>query len=186
MFDFAAPAEVLHAMKIYCSDYYGSMLWDLGGDKASQLYSAWDTAVKLTWSCPRWTRTFLMQKVLAGDLTSARTDILGRYGKFCRGLRTSVSQEIRVLFNLVSRDLQCTTGKNLKLVSDSAGLDPWTVWPRELKEALHQNQLVAIPNQELWKLEYLRSLLSQLQVAKQVAQEDRIKYIQGLIDSLVL
>ena len=72
------------------------------------------------------------------------------------------------------------------MVSVSASLDPWTAWPRELKEALHQNQLVAIPNQELWKLEYLRSLLSQLQVVKQVAQEDRIKYIQGLIDSLVL
>ena len=186
MFDFAAPAEVLQAIKTYCSDYYGSMLWDLGGDKASQLYTAWDTAVKLTWSCPRWTRTFLLQKVLTCGLSSAKTDILGRYGKFCRGLRTSVCQEVRVLFNLVSRDLQCTTAKNLKLVRDSSGLDAWTALPRELKQAIQEKQLVDIPPQDAWKIEYLKSLLSQLQVAKQLVQEDRIKYIQGLIDSLVL
>ena len=105
MFEWAAPAEVLQAMKTYCSDLYGSMLWDLGGDKASQVYSAWDTAFKLSWSCPRWTRTFLLQQVLACGMTSARTDVLGRYGKFAMGLRTSVCQEVRVLFNFVARDL---------------------------------------------------------------------------------
>ena len=34
--------------------------------------------------------------------------------------------------------------------------------------------------------DYLRSLLVQLQVAKQFVQQDRIDYIQDLIDSLVL
>ena len=105
MFEWAAPAEVLQAMQTYFSDFYWSMLWDLGGDKASQVYSAWDTAVKLSWSCPRWTRTFLLQQVLACGMTSAKTDVLGRYGKFAMGLRTSVCQEVRVLFNYVARDL---------------------------------------------------------------------------------
>ena len=82
MFEWASPAEVLQALKIYCSDFYGSMLWDLGGDKADQVFNAWDTAVKLTWSCPRCTRTYLLQHVLSPDMFSARTDVLGRYGKF--------------------------------------------------------------------------------------------------------
>ena len=186
MFEFAAPAEVLQALKTYCSDFYGAMLWDLGGDKASMVYSAWDTAVKLTWSCPRWTRTFLLQKVLACDMTSARTDILGRYSKFCKGLRTSVCQEVRVLFNLVSTDLQCTTAKNMKLVRDTAGLDLWTAWPKQLKQAIQKKHTVDVPNQEEWKVRYLTSLLGQLQVAKQLVQDEKTNYIQGLIDSLVL
>ena len=115
MFEWAAPAEVLTALKTYCSDFYGSMLWNLGGEKASQVFSAWDTAVKLAWSCPRWTKTFLLQQVLACDMTSARTDVLGRYAKFSMGLRTSVCQEVRVLFNYISRDLQSITSKNIKL-----------------------------------------------------------------------
>ena len=54
MFEWAAPAEVLQALKTYCSDFYGAMLWDLGGDKASQVYSAWDKNLPATESVVMW------------------------------------------------------------------------------------------------------------------------------------
>ena len=92
------------------------MLWDLGGEKASQVFSAWDTAVKLTWSCPRFTRTFLLQQVMTGGETSMKTDILTRYAKFSKGLKLSISQEVRVLFIMVARNLQTNTAKNIKFV----------------------------------------------------------------------
>ena len=60
MFSLAASPEILKALRIHCTAFYGCMLWDLGGEKACQVYSAWDTAVKLTWGCPRYTRTFLL------------------------------------------------------------------------------------------------------------------------------
>ena len=185
MFDWAAPTDVLKALKLYCSAFYGCMLWNLGGDKASQVYSAWDTAIKLTWSCPRWTRTFLLQQVLSGGETSARTDILGRYGKFFRGLRTSVSQEVRVLCNFVARDMQTTAAKNIKFVETQSGTDLWTVVPGKLKQALHSNQVVDIPRQDEWMVSYLGSLLRQLMEAKYQVQEERTTRIQDLIDSLV-
>ena len=46
-FKFAAPAEVVKALKVYSNSFYGCNLWDLGGDKAKQVYTAWNTAVKL-------------------------------------------------------------------------------------------------------------------------------------------
>ena len=185
MFRWAAPIEVLTALKVYCSDFYGCMLWDLGGDKASQVYSAWNTAVKLTWSCPRWTKTFLVQQVLASGSTSAETDILARYGNFSKGLRTSRSQEVRVLFNLVSRDLQSTTRKKLKHLGEKSGLDPWTTSSIRLKTALHEKQMVEISAQDTWRIAYLTSLLGQLQEAKSLVEDDRARVLQGLIDSLV-
>ena len=60
IFKFAAPAEIIKAMKIYCNSFHGSCLWDLQGEKAKQVYSAWDMAVKLIWGCPPWTRTYLL------------------------------------------------------------------------------------------------------------------------------
>ena len=48
-FNFASPNEVILALKVYCTSFYGCMLWDLGGEKASQLFNAWKTAIKLTW-----------------------------------------------------------------------------------------------------------------------------------------
>ena len=49
---------------------------------------------------------------------------------------------------------------------------------------LHTNQLVAIPNQDEWRVEYLCSLLRQLGEAKYHVQEEKEKRIQELIDSL--
>ena len=65
-------------------------------------------------------------------------------------------------------------------------MDPWMAGPSKLKEALHRNQAVDIPPQDVWKMEYLSSLLRQLQEAKHMVQEAKVTYIQGLIDSLVL
>ena len=142
--------------------------------------------VKLTRSCPRWTRTFLLQQVLTCGLTSARTDILSRYGKFCRGLKTSVCPEVRVLFNLVSRDLQNVTAKNIKLVQDSALLDPREFGTRRLKEELHRNEAGDVPEQDMWKVAYLSSLLRQLLEAELNVQDDKTTSIQRLIISLVI
>ena len=119
-------------------------------------------------------------------MTSARTDVLGRYGKFFMGLKTSVCNEVRVLFNYVARDLQSTTAKNIKMVRERSGLDPWTAGARELRNAIHDNLTVDIPPLESWKVKYLMSLLRQLQEAKHCVHDDRMKYLQDLIDSLVL
>ena len=57
------------------------------GEGASQVFSAWNTAIKISWSCPRDTQTYLVQQVLFPGLTSAKTDIHVRYLKFFRSLR---------------------------------------------------------------------------------------------------
>ena len=41
LFKWAAPAAILKATKVYSTSFYGSNLWDLGGDKAKQVCNAW-------------------------------------------------------------------------------------------------------------------------------------------------
>ena len=91
-----------------------------------------------------------------------------------------------MLFNFVARDLQSTTAKNIKFVRETSGLDPWVTGPRQLKEAIEENLTVETPPQDSWKVAYLKTLLMQLQEAKHSVQDDRIKYLQKLIDSLVI
>ena len=57
-FAFANPVEVLRAVKVYASSFYGSMLWDLQGNLAKQVFHAWNTCVKLAWHVPRQTHTY--------------------------------------------------------------------------------------------------------------------------------
>ena len=186
MFSWASPPEILKALKTYCSSFYGCMLWDLAGEKAAQVYNSWNTAVKLTWNCPRQTKTFLVQQVLCNDMFSARTDILARYVSFFRSLRTSSNLEIRVLANLTSRDLQSTTGKNLRAVQRASGLDPWQATPAKMKSALHSMEMVEVHPQDSWRSEYLCTLLRQHQEAVFMGMEESQEEIQDLIDSLVV
>ena len=46
-FGFANPIDIVSALKVYCSSFYGCMLWDLRGEKAGQVFNAWTTAIKL-------------------------------------------------------------------------------------------------------------------------------------------
>ena len=53
IFECGSLVEIIRAMKIYCSAFYGCMLWNLCGVAANQVYNSWNTAVKLAWGCPR-------------------------------------------------------------------------------------------------------------------------------------
>ena len=89
------------------------------------------------------------------------------------------------MFNLAARDLQSTTGKNIRFVQDQSRTDLWTVSPVTLKQELHSASLVVVPTQEEWKLKYLGTLITQLVEAKVHVQEERMQVLQDLIDSLV-
>ena len=125
LFKFAAPAEVLKAMKVHCSSFYGSSLWDLNKEKARQLYNSWNQSIKLIWGCPLWTRTYIVQQVLSCGYFSVRTDILTRFAKFFHSLRFSASKEVQILSRYVAREVQSVTGKNLQLLRDLSHLNPW-------------------------------------------------------------
>ena len=49
-FSFAPPMEVLKAVRVYCCDHYGSMLWSMKGDKARQYCNSGNTCIKLALS----------------------------------------------------------------------------------------------------------------------------------------
>ena len=186
MFKWASPPDILQALSTYCSSFYGCMLWDLAGDKALQVYNSWNTAVKLTWNCPRQTKTFLVQQVLSNGMNSARTEILSRYVTFFQNLRSSVSFEVRVLANLASRDLMSTTGKNIRTVGEASWLNPWEVSSAKAKAALRTRELVEVLPQDMWRIGYLVSLLRQLQESVHQAMEEKTDQLQKLIDSLVI
>ena len=60
-FSFASPVEVVRALQVYCTSFYGSILWDLHSEGAKQFFNSWTTGIKLTWDCPRAARTYLVQ-----------------------------------------------------------------------------------------------------------------------------
>ena len=94
--------------------------------------------------------------------------------------------EVRVLSNLVSRDLQSTTAKNLSLVNQESSQDPWEVSPLKIREGLMNSETVEVHQQDQWRIPYLLSLLKQYQEARYMVLDKEMDNLQGLIDSLAI
>ena len=183
-FSFASPVEIVRALQVYCTSHYGSMLWDLQGEGASQYFNSWTTAIKLSWDCPRATRTYLVQQVLACGSTSARTEIMARYCKFFQGLRSSPCREVAILANLLGRDIRSNTGNNIRLIKEYSGGNPWADSTASLRARLLEAEVVDIPDSDLWRVKYLGVLLGQRQEWHYMGQVEEEKAVQKLVDSL--
>ena len=183
-FSFASPVEVLRALQVYCTSYYGSMLWDFRGVGATQFFNAWTTAIKLTWDCPRATRTYLVQKVLACESMSAKSEILSRFCKFFQGLCSSPSREVAILANLVARDIRSPTGSNIQLIAGLTESDPWTVGPTTIRSKLTDSEEAPVEDMDMWRLKYLSLLFEQKQEWLYRGVEEEKRKVQQIVDSL--
>ena len=156
----------------------------IGPVLATQLFNAWNTTVKLSRNCPRDTRTYLVQQVLSCSQSTARTDILTRYSKFFNSLRPSTSKEVATMANIASRDIQTTTGRNLRLVERASGLSAWGAGGDKLKEAIKTLETVQVELVNKWRVPLLDKLLSQRQELVYCGEDTEV--ISDQINSLCI
>ena len=159
-FSFAHPDQILSAVNLYAGHFYGGMLWDFSGNRFNQLCNSWNICVKLAWDVPRSTHTYLVDNLLGINHLSVKRQLLSRYTKFFRGLLKSKSNEVKLLSNIVARDVRSVTGKNLKYIENETGLDPWISTPADIRDTLPIKQT---PEEDAWRLPLLCKLLYQRQ-----------------------
>ena len=183
-FSFAHPKEVLNAVRVYCCDHYGSMLWDLGGNMAKQYFTAWKTCIKLAWGVSRATHTFFLD-FLSGGLVSVRRDVLGRYVGFFRSLLASPCSEVNILARIVTHDIRSTTARNLRMVESETGGLTWATPTTRVKEELRSRE-PGVPTGDAWRLPYLARLIEERDTLVYRGEEDtqEVNRLQELIDSL--
>ena len=150
-------------------------MWDLGGNEAGMMVSAWRTGHKLAWNVPRNCHTYLVEEVLAAGVASLEVSLLERFHGFFRSLLGSPSQEVVAL--LAGRDIRGILGSNLTLLRDKTGLDPWAVGKGQLKAALGRSTRKEVPELDYWRPQLLQKLLTARLEAHYLAdlvEEERI------------
>ena len=152
MFGFAHPKQVLSAVQTYAS----SMLWNLFGDMAGQVFRSWNTCVKLAWSIPRSSHNYFVDG-LADTLPTVKKKILCQYVSFFQNMSKSVSREVRIMSNIFSHDVQSVTGSNLTNIGNLFNLDPRKDPAGLFKAKSIDNQTPAVDD---WRLPLLRKLLA--------------------------
>ena len=185
-FSFAHPLEQLQAVQKYCTSMYGSNLWRLESDLAAQVHSAWVTGVKLAWEVPRATRSYLVQEVLAPGFTPLRSELLLRFRNFFRRLLCSPSPEVVIAALLGARDIRTTVGANLQLLKEETGLDTWQASPGEIRRKLKEKSEVKVPDQDMWRIPYLRKLLQARLEASYKGQEEKVEELTNRVNSLFI
>ena len=179
LFRFALPGQVLNAVQTYNSHFYGSMIWDLFGAMANQVYRSWNTTVKLAWNLPRSTHNYFLEHLLAKDMRSARQQILSQYIGFLKRLGKSVSSEVRIMRSIAAQDIRSVTGRNCSNLCQEFSVDPWQVSASSFSRGYKQYEL---PDQDRWRLSFLMDLLKQ-KYAMQACDENT-DVVTELIESL--
>ena len=88
---------------------------------------------------------------------------------------------------IAGRDVRSSVGSNLAVIrKESGGLDPWTCSPGQLKSALLRAETVPVPEQDAWRIPYLRRLLVERTTHYYNGDTHEEERIQSLIDSLVI
>ena len=164
---------------MYAAHFYGSMLWNLYGLGASQVFRSWNTCVKLLWDIPRWSHNYLVEHVLSCGIPPVRQRVLGQYLGFFQKLTKSDSPEVRLLADLVGRDAGSVTGQNLLNIEEEFELDPRVSSSFQLGE---KYCLYHVPDEDRWMLSFLVKLLDQNR--DMAVMEENTKTISELIDSL--
>ena len=176
----------LAAVEKYSTAAYGSNLWDLGSTEASMFTNVWRTGHKLAWDVPRGCHTYLVDEVLAPRVQSMTAGLLSKFVGFLRSLITSPSSEVMVVAMLAARDVRSNLGKNLSLVRETTGLDPWMARPGQLRAALDLSERREVPEMDLYRVPLLQKLLGQRLQAHYMTNVEEEERLTALINSLVV
>ena len=178
-FSFAEPSQVLAAVRVYAGHYYGSMLWQLDSDMVGQFCRTWSTCVKLTYDCPRYTKTWLVENLLAKEFLPVKTELMARYITFYHSLLTSASDEVCFLVKTVTEDVRSTPSRNLNLIRQETDLDPLIASAMQVKL---QTKKLEIPANDSWRLETLEFLLKERREREASLQD--VSKISAIINAL--
>ena len=140
-FAFAAPPEILGAVKLYCCDLYGGMLTWLDGVSSNRLTNCWGTIVKDVWGLPRSTHRVFIPWLSCGH-SSTKEDLLSRWPKFYRSLLSGPSPEVAIVARMAAADIRSTTAANNKLIFDFTGIEASSVTTRQVRESFRQQEPV--------------------------------------------
>ena len=121
----------------------------------------------------------MVEGYFAKGFPSLRNQVLSRYPSFFQKLLSSPSKEVRLLANIVSRDLHSVTAKNLKYISDITKLSPWDFSSARIKQELPEQN---VPEKQTWRIGLLGTLVA-MRKTKAVCVEDS-KMITAMLHSL--
>ena len=178
-FGFAAPPQILTAVRLLCCHAYGSVLWRLESQAATAFFNSYSSCIRRLYRLPLNTFSYLVEGHLSSGLAPLRNLVLARVPTFFQRLLTSPSREVAIMANMSSGDARTITASNLRMMNNVTGLDCTVADKISVKNALPIKQ---VPEGEKWRLGLLDHLL---ELRSQLEKEGSdVKRVVAMLSSL--
>ena len=181
-FHFAHPLDIINAVEIYETAFYGSSLWNLNTREVDMLINSWKTGHRLAWGVSRACRSYLVNQVLAPHVKDLEVTLClwERFFGFFHSLLSSSSHEVAALAILASHDRRSNLGANLTHLKELTKLDPWAIGRDQLNYALiHQEFATKTPDADFWRPPLLQKFLIQRLSARYDGNKGRRREIDN-------
>ena len=151
---FAEPSVLIKLLKIYCTSFYGSNLWDIYSADVDRLFRSWNVTIRNVCKVPYTTHRYLIEPL--SECHHPKTMLTSRFVKFTKSLLTSSKPSIRYLASITRNDNRTLMGKTLSKISRDLLVDR-----TDLTSSLVSRKMVyaPVPADQMWRLDTLLELL---------------------------
>ena len=94
------PRELVNLTKIYCSDWYGCVLWDFDHEYCNKVWNCTNNTIRAMYDIPRNSHVYIA-RYLGDDTPQLKYEICSRYRKFFSSLVRHPSEEVVFLARLL-------------------------------------------------------------------------------------
>ena len=152
-FSFANPLVKLKMISIYATSFYGSSLWDFFNGQCDKLYTAWNNAIRDTFSLPRMSHRYLIEE-LSGHL-HPKVMLCSRFLQFHSSLLNSGKSCLRYLVELSRYNQRTIYCHNLTEMSKAISCPLENLTSRLIKRNM---KYFGTPDDQKWRVAVLQDL----------------------------
>ena len=148
------PSVFMKLVNIYCSNFYGSSLWNLYSKDVDRIFKSWNITVRNVFQVPSKTHRYLIESI--SDFLHPKVMLTSRYVKFVGSLSSSLKSSIRFLVQFVKDDSRTLTGKTLSRISADTNIEKGSLTVSSVKKYM---VYFPVPADQQWRCDLLVELL---------------------------
>ena len=152
---FADPAVLVKLLKIYCTSFYGSNLWDIFSPDVDRLFKSWNVSIRNIFNVPYTTHRYLIEPM--SGCPHPKTMLSSRYVKFTQSLISCSKPSVAYLARLVRNDNRTLMGRTLSKISRETNVAKAVLTSTIVSKAM---LYFPVPDDQLWRVEILQELLN--------------------------
>ena len=154
-FELLPSKSQLRLAQLYNGHYTGSHCWRFSGRMFQMMMNSYNVNLRIIFNLPDSTHCWIMEQV--SGCSHARKLINQRFIKFVNSLFNTKRSIVKSLFMAVHSDVRSHIGENMRRVLTDTRTQ---IVPGRTKQSDLQNYTVyQVPEEELWRLSILESLM---------------------------